>query len=1024
MNTQVKLNIILLLKAILFCFFSSQVVLSQSLDTNELLEQIDQEVMHLMQKGDIPGLSVVIVQDNQEIVRNYGFANVEEEIPVSSNTLFELGSCSKAFTALAVMRLVKEKKIDLEDKVSKYVPWLSLMYEREKVEITIQQLLHHTTGIPWTTISKIPEGNDENALEHTVQNLVGQELKHYPGEKFEYATINYDVLALIIQKVSGETFEDYLKESIIRPLGLTSTTIGTPIDTTFFSKGYKIGFFKPRTYNAPRFKGNNAAGYVISNSVDIAKWLKLQLGIIPSELYDLMLLTQERDRKVPLHNMSAYAMGWEVSLNGTEEIQHSGQNPNFTSHLILKPKQGIGVGVLANSNSTYTPIIGDIIMKVLTQRSTEIDFDPGDRNDKTFSILSMTIGIYIFAVLAFLIWLIIDVVKGKRKYEGLSSVKLKRYVLAIVKVIPFLYGLYLLPMAMAKFDWNTILIWTPISFSSFVDLTIAAIAISYVAHLISLFFPHENEYKRIGPQLLLMSILSGVANVVVIIMVTSAIGSDIPFEYILLYFSLTLGVYLLGRRFVQINLVGFTRGLVYDLRLQLITKILSSSFQKFEKIEKGRVYTALNDDVTVVGGATHTFMNVFTSTITALGAFLYLTSIAFWGALVVIFFILIMVTLFQYQVKRTNVYFEEARDERNVFMNLVSGMIEGYKEISLQRKKRQEFKQDIANSADTYRKKTLIADIHFVNAFLVGELILILLLGLVAFGIPEFFPSIKIYTVLNFVVVLLYLIGPINRIVDAVPIFMEIRVAWNRIHKFLGEVSTKNKMLEVQHTKVLDVESIEAKGVSFKYGHGQTAFEVGPIDLKVEKGEILFIIGGNGSGKTTFAKLLTGLYEATHGEFKINGIPIESSELGEYFSTVFSPSYLFEKLYNVNTAAEEGKVQGILKRLDLAEKVQIENNTYSTIDLSGGQRKRLALLQCFLEDSPIYLFDELAADQDPVHRNFFYKTLLPEMKRNGKIVIAITHDDHYFEIADKVMKMDQGQLKLCNDDFLLYELPK
>jgi ABC-type siderophore export system fused ATPase/permease subunit len=199
-------------------------------------------------------------------------------------------------------------------------------------------------------------------------------------------------------------------------------------------------------------------------------------------------------------------------------------------------------------------------------------------------------------------------------------------------------------------------------------------------------------------------------------------------------------------------------------------------------------------------------------------------------------------------------------------------------------------------------------------------------------------------------------------------------------------------------------------------------FGIGPIDLEVKSGEILFIIGGNGSGKTTLAKLLTGLYEPDEGKVLINNKVVESGYLSEYFSTVFNPSFLFEKLYNINVKNKQSEIKKYLKVLNLEEKVVIEENKYNTIDLSGGQRKRLALLQCYLEDSPIYLFDEWAADQDPGYRNFFYRTLLPEMRKAGKIVIAITHDDHYFDVADKILKMKDGRLEQYTDEYVMADI--
>ena len=179
----------------------------------------------------------------------------------------------------------------------------------------------------------------------------------------------------------------------------------------------------------------------------------------------------------------------------------------------------------------------------------------------------------------------------------------------------------------------------------------------------------------------------------------------------------------------------------------------------------------------------------------------------------------------------------------------------------------------------------------------------------------------------------------------------------------------------------------------------------------------MFIIGGNGSGKTTLAKLLTGLYIPHDGEITVDGKPVANFQLGEYFSTVFSDFHLFDKLYNIDLSGEtkRDEAQRYLETLHLDGKIELTGDSFSTTDLSGGQRKRLALLKCYLEDCPVYLFDEVAADQDPEFRKFFYRELLPKMKEKGKIVIAITHDDHYFDVADKVIKMDMGKIDVFTE---------
>jgi putative pyoverdin transport system ATP-binding/permease protein len=982
---------------------------------------MEKEVLDLMKQGDIPGLSLVLIKDGRQQIISYGYADRGKKTPVTSQTLFELGSCSKAFTALAVLLLERQHQIDLDAPVSDYIPWLHVNYEDRPVAITVRQVLHHTSGIPWNTISDIPATTQDDALEETVGKLVGIELIHLPGKKYEYATINYDILALIIQYVTKQSFEFYLQANVIDPLGLSHTSIGYPRVPTLKATGYKIGFFRSREYDPPVFRGNNAAGYVTSDAFDVAQWLRFQMGLSHSELYALAGVTHQRDETVALHGMASYAMGWEVSLSGNGEIMHSGLNPSFSTFLVFRPKTGLGVAVLTNSSNSFTTTIGSKVMKLLAGEEIKREVDPDDGNDKAFSIVAFIVSAYVLMVMIYLFVTVSDIARGRRTYERFSWKKFGRLMSLLAILSPFLLGLYILPVAIYDFSWQSIVIWTPASFPVAVFMILAALGISYVTCVIDVCFPEQNKFRRIAPRLVLLSTLSGLANMLVIILITSSLESKVELKYLVFYYFLTFSVYLLGRRYVQVELIRFTMSVIYDLRVSLIEKMLATSYQRFEKIDRGRVYTAMNDDVGIIGESTNMSVMLITSFFTAAGAFLYLASIAFWASMLTILMIISLTTLYYLVSRSTNKFYEEARDSRNVFMKLINGVIDGFKEISLHSRKKQQYKDDVSASANEYRAKMSTASIRFVHASLVGEIVLIGILGGVVFIFPRLFPGIKNYTLMGFVIVLLYLIGPVNTILSSVPAVMRLRIAWRRIRQFLAEIPVSAEVDKAICPPVFStVESIRAEGLRFQYkdalGHGQ--FEIGPIDLEVTKGEILFIIGDNGSGKTTLMKLLTGLYAPDQGRVKINGREVAPAHLGEYFSTVFSPIYLFERLYSIDTVAKHEDIGKYLKLLDIEHKVKINENTYSTINLSGGQRKRLALLQCYLEDSPIYLFDEWAADQDPEYRLFFYRTLLPTMKARGKVVIAITHDDHYFDVADKVLRMNQGKLEVYSEKYL------
>ncbi|MBW8687214.1 cyclic peptide export ABC transporter [Chitinophaga rhizophila] len=1003
-------------------------VLGQKVFADSTLKKLDHKITQLMDEGKIPGVSLIVVSGNQQMIRHYGYADLENERPVTDSTLFEIGSCTKAFTALAVQQLISEGKIQPDAPVQRYIPWFNAVHNRKPAVITVRHLLHHTSGIPWRTIASIPESAADDALENTVRQVVGIKLDNPPGKKFLYATINYDVLALIVQQVSGQSFESYLQQQVIDRLNLANTSVGKPVDSARMAVGYKIGFWTPRAYQAPVFRGNYAAGYVITDARDFATWMKFQLGYLKTPLYDQAVVTHQRDETVLPHDMydyvydrlSSYAMGWEVSLSGNGEVYHGGLNPNYTAYMAMRAKQKYGVAVLANSNSTFTPLIGYEVMKMLSGETPEKSFNHDSGIDKLFSTIVLVMALYMLVMVAFAIWFVRDIINKERRFKGLTMKTLGNMVLLLLAMLPFVYGLYALPYALMQFTWPAIIVWAPVSFQVAVIMILAALAVSYVVFCVSLLFPGTNVYKRKAPQILLLSILSGLANMSVIVIVTSSFESDMPFRFLLYYYALTLVVYLAGRRFVQINLIKITRSLVYELKLKLIEKIFSTSYQKFERIDRGRIYTALNDDIDTIGSSISTFIMLATSMFTAIGAFIYLASIAFWATAITVFIILSLTTIYYLVSRSTNIYFEEARDVQNVFMRLVNGMIDGYKEISLQRNKKLEYRSDVGDTAEEYKVKMNTAEIRFVNAFLIGELVLVVLLGVVSFGIPKLFPGIKSYTVMSFVVVLLYLIGPVNEILNSVPSIMRLRIAWKRIRKFQADIPANMDLSAPAPQLQRQVHSLEALHVSYQYKSEseQHPFMVGPVNLKAVAGEIIFIIGGNGSGKTTLAKLLTGLYEPDSGHVLINDTIVKPYELSEYYSAVFSPAHLFDKLYNVDLGNRSAEVQRYLRLLDLEEKVVIKENNYSTISLSGGQRKRLALLQCYLEDRQIFLFDEWAADQDPSYRNFFYRVLLPEMKKAGKIVIAITHDDNYFDVADKVFKMNRGKLEAYNGEVI------
>jgi putative pyoverdin transport system ATP-binding/permease protein len=228
----------------------------------------------------------------------------------------------------------------------------------------------------------------------------------------------------------------------------------------------------------------------------------------------------------------------------------------------------------------------------------------------------------------------------------------------------------------------------------------------------------------------------------------------------------------------------------------------------------------------------------------------------------------------------------------------------------------------------------------------------------------------------------------------------------------LDKEETDSEPKDRYEANIKSFEEINYNKLIFDYTNknGTSGFRLGPIDLTVKKDEILFITGGNGSGKSTLLKLITGLYFPLSGSIEINGKEAGKEELRSLFSPIFIDPHIFDRLYGLDYIDSE-KVNQMLEQMELNKKTRFEENRFTELDLSTGQRKRLALIAALLEDRPIYIFDEWAAEQDPHFRKYFYETLLPSLKAQNKAIIAVTHDDHYFHAADRIVKLDYGEIK-------------
>lgn len=474
---------------------------------------------------------------------------------------------------------------------------------------------------------------------------------------------------------------------------------------------------------------------------------------------------------------------------------------------------------------------------------------------------------------------------------------------------------------------------------------------------------------------------------------------------LLLFVSGTLAQWLL----VQIG-----HRLVYQLRLRLVGKVLGTALERIERLGSPRIYNALTKDVTTVATAFKQLpISLYNGLLLLAGlAYMAWLSLPFFAlTLAVIAFGVVLDVLLGRKVKSL---MQQVRQQDDQLTEQFEATINGRCELALSRERRQLlYNQRLEPIAQASLQASVRADTLWAINLNWTSLLVFVLIGTLFF-LGQGLGLLSQQVVVGYVLAIMFLRTPISMILDAVPAVIRGHVALQAIDDLaLGET-----VHFTQPDKAAEpFRELRLSNVHYRYpGQGdEFAFQLGPIDLQVRRGELIFIVGGNGSGKSTLAKLLTGLYQPSEGTVALNGVTLDAANSEwhrEHFAAIFADFYLFADVLGENGQLDglEERVDHYLQRLGLAHKVQFVDGRLSTTALSQGQRKRLALLLLMMEGREVLLLDEWAADQDPVFRHVFYHELLPELQAAGKTVIAISHDDRYFDVADRIYRLDYGQL--------------
>jgi putative ATP-binding cassette transporter len=453
-----------------------------------------------------------------------------------------------------------------------------------------------------------------------------------------------------------------------------------------------------------------------------------------------------------------------------------------------------------------------------------------------------------------------------------------------------------------------------------------------------------------------------------------------------------------------------------DLTLQLCRRFLASPLRHLEQIGSPRLLAALTDDVgTLVNSLTNVPLLLMHTTV-ILGSLIYLAWLS-WPILLVVFVCMILGVLsYRLPMAKSQSYFGRSRESWDTLLRGFRGLTDGMKELKVNAGRRRAFVQENLEPAARSRMNDLVqGSTLYAAAASWGQIIFFILIGVLLFTPADILPA-DSETLTGYTLAIFYMLTPLEVLLNQLPILGRGVVAVRKIEALGLSLDSIPPEVDTAATSAPSWHSLELAGVTHAYHREQEGetFTLGPVDLALHPGEIVFLVGGNGSGKTTLAKILLGLYTPESGEIRLDGKPLTAESLDGYrqlFSAVFSDFFLFDTLLGLKGPDLDAKARHYLSVLLLERKLSVTDGNLSTVDLSQGQRKRLALLTAYLEDRPIYLFDEWAADQDPSFKEVFYRELLPELRERGKTVIVISHDDKYFGVADRIVKLSDGQLQ-------------
>jgi putative ATP-binding cassette transporter len=512
-----------------------------------------------------------------------------------------------------------------------------------------------------------------------------------------------------------------------------------------------------------------------------------------------------------------------------------------------------------------------------------------------------------------------------------------------------------------------------------------------------------------------LAAISGAANVLLLAIISDAATAVTDGDTLgvgLVTYLVALAVYLYAQWLAFAQGTRLVEQAVNRVRLRITDKLCRVNLAWVERKGHDHLYGRLTQSDTLLSQAVPQLVGAIQAALVLLASLAWLAYLSLISCVLALIGIGVGMALFLARKRRIHALLAQARANEQRYASLLSQTIGGFKEVKLNAERGAALRAGIAEVSGASCAQKIAAGDEEARVWGIGRVLVFVLLPLLVFVVPLFSSRMEA-EVFEVTAILLFIAGPLAILANTMPLL-------ERVDDAIGDLLAVEREMEladetpdaVAASPLQRFERITLDAVRFAYPGVDGGFEVGPLDLEIQAGEILFVVGGNGSGKSTLLKLLTGLYQPGAGIIRVDGKPIDEATQPAYrglSASVFADFHLFKRFYGL-ADVRPAEVSDLIELMELEDKVQYADGGFTTTRLSTGQRKRLALIVALLEDRPLLVLDEFAADQDPPARQRFYEELLPLLPRRGKTIVAATHDDRYFHLADRVLRMDGGRL--------------